>query len=408
VTAADVRMPDRAERPESPHDPCAARAVPIRVCYLIDRLGIGGTEAQLLALIRHLDRSRAEPYLCLLDGTGAASQALEPADCPVLRLGIRSLHQPRTAAGVWRLIRYLRRQRIDVLQTYFPDSTYLGVLAARLAGVPGIVRTRLDLGFWLTGVHRFLGRIYKHLIDITLANCEAVRELVLAEQGGAVPPVQVIENGVDLSRFAAIPIGPQNTPHRVGMVANLRPVKDPELFVHAAADVGRLHPDVEFLIAGTGELRNRLEQLAAEAGLRGRFHLQGNVADVPDFLAGLDVAVLCSQSEAMSNALLEYMAAGRPVVATAVGGNVQLVRHEVEGLLVPAGDREALAGAIDRLLRDRALALRVATAARRRAEEACSLEARARRFEEFYAELLRNPRVGRRARFREASLTGRL
>jgi glycosyltransferase involved in cell wall biosynthesis len=398
MTATSVRMPDCAERPVSPPEPCARTAAPLRVCFLIDRLGVGGSEAQLLALIRHLDRCRVEPHLCLLDGSGPVSQALEPADCPTLRLGVRSLHHAKAVVGMWRLARYLRRRRIDILQVYFPDSTYLGVLAGRLAGVPAIVRTRLDLGYWLTRPHRFLGRLYQHLIDASLTNCEAVRDLVQGEQGLAGPPVYVLENGVDLGRFAAIPMGPGPVPSRVGMVANLRSIKDPELFVQAAADVGRWHPAAEFRIAGSGPLQDRLQQLALSEGIRDRFHLEGNVADVLGFLAGLDVAVLCSRSEAMSNALLEYMAAGRPVVATAVGGNVQLVRHEVDGLLVPPGDRAALAASIDRLLRDRPLALRLATAARRRATEAYSLETRARRFEAFYADLLRTPRVSQRVR----------
>src|SRR5262245_54454941 len=94
----------------------------IRVCFLIDRLAAAGTESQLLALIRHLDRSRVQPYLCLLDGDDPTSRALEPQDCPVLRLGVRRLARLRTIPRAWRLARFLRRERIDVLQVYFPDS----------------------------------------------------------------------------------------------------------------------------------------------------------------------------------------------------------------------------------------------------------------------------------------------
>src|SRR4051812_45763815 len=100
---------------------------PVRVCFLIDDLANAGTETQLLALIRHLDRSRIEPYLCLLRGESELSRSLEPDSCPVLRLGVRSLRGPRTLAAAWKLGRFLRRQRIDILQVYFPDSTYFGV-----------------------------------------------------------------------------------------------------------------------------------------------------------------------------------------------------------------------------------------------------------------------------------------
>ena len=111
-------------------------ARPVRVCFLIDELAAAGTETQLLALLRRLDRSRVRPYLVLLRGDSAASRALEPDDCPVLRLGVGPLHSPATLARAWRLARFLRRERIDVLQAYFPDSSYFGLPAAYLAGVP--------------------------------------------------------------------------------------------------------------------------------------------------------------------------------------------------------------------------------------------------------------------------------
>jgi len=135
----------------------AAPARPTRVCFLIDRLSTAGTESQLLALIRHLDRSRVTPYLCLLDGEDASSRALEPADCPVLRLGVKSLHHLRTIRQAALFRRFLRREQIDVLQVYFPDSTYFGVPIARLAGVRHIVGTRFNLGYWMTPLHRWLG-----------------------------------------------------------------------------------------------------------------------------------------------------------------------------------------------------------------------------------------------------------
>src|SRR5207245_11728690 len=109
---------------------------PVRVCFMIDSLKPAGTETQLLALIHHLDRSQVQPTLCLLDGEDETSRALEPKDCPVLRLGVKRLTHPLTLAKAWKLLRFLRRQRIDVLQVYFLDSTYLGVIVGRLAGVP--------------------------------------------------------------------------------------------------------------------------------------------------------------------------------------------------------------------------------------------------------------------------------
>jgi glycosyltransferase involved in cell wall biosynthesis len=356
---------------------------------MIDELNTAGTETQLLALIRRLDRTRVRPYLCLLRGESARSRALEPEDCPVLRLGVGPLCRPAALARAWRLAGFFRRERIDVLQVYFPDSTYFGVPVARLAGVPHVVRTRNNLGYWLTPLHRRLGRLCTRLADATIANCAACREEVIRGERAAPGAVVVLENGVDLERFTAVPaLNVRDGPVRVGAVANLRPVKDLDLLVRAAAEVAGRHPQVTFEIAGEGEARYGLQRLIDGLGLAQRFRLPGVVADVPGFLARTHVAVLCSRSEGMSNALLEYMAAGRAIVATRVGAAGSLIEDGVHGLLVPPGDAAALAGALRRLIEDATLRVRLAAAARRRAEQRYSRESMVRRFEDFYLKLV--------------------
>ncbi len=364
----------------------------IRVCYLIDRLRPAGTEGQLRTMIQALDRRRVQPHLCLLDGEDPISRSLEPGDCPVLRLGIRRLRSASTLAAAWRFVRFLRLHRIDVMQPHFPDSTYFGTPLARLAGVPRVVRTVRDLGYWMRPIDRWIGRLYNPLVDATLVNSEEVRGAVLRTYRPRSETVVVIENGIDLGRFASLPLPEAGrnggAPRRIGLVANLRPVKDPESFVRAAAIVAGRHADVEFRVAGEGELRPGLEELARNLGLAGRMRFLGSVEDVPGLLGQLDVAVICSQSEGLSNALLEYMAAGRAIVATAVGGNVGLIRDGVHGLLVPPADPGRLAEAICRLLDDLALASRLAQSAQRRAVERHGLNAKAGELQEFYCRLL--------------------
>jgi glycosyltransferase involved in cell wall biosynthesis len=363
---------------------------PVRVCFLIDELAPAGTEMQLLALIRHLNRRRVLPYLCLLRGDSPVSQALEPDDCPILRLGVGSLRHPATLRRFGRFVRFLRRQRIDVVQAYFPDSSYFGVPAAWLAGVRHRVRTRNNLGHWLTPLHCLLGRALNVLTTRTVANCEAARQALLEAEKPAAESVLVLENGVDLERFRDIPPLAQCSPAmpRIGVVANLRPVKGLDVFVSAAAQLRDRHRRAIFAVAGEGESRASLEEQARREGLEGRFQVLGSVADVPEFLAGLDVAVLCSHAEGMSNALLEYMGAGRAIVATTVGAATALIEDGTHGLLVPPGDAERLAKAIGRLLDDRPLARRLGAAARRRAVERYSREAMVRRFEDFYEQLV--------------------
>jgi hypothetical protein len=157
-----------ALRPALRHDDAAR---PVRVCFLIDELAPAGTESQLLALIRHLDRRRVWPYLCLLRGDKPMSQALEPDDCPILRLHVGALRHPGTLFKAGRFLRFLRRERIDVVQAYFPDSSYFGIPVAWLAGVKHRLRTRNNIGHSQTPLHRRLGWVLNVFTTRTIANC---------------------------------------------------------------------------------------------------------------------------------------------------------------------------------------------------------------------------------------------
>lgn len=360
---------------------------PVRVAFLIDELTEAGTETQLVALIRRLDRSRVSPFLCLLRGDNPRSRSLEPENCPVLRLGVGSLRHPAIMTQAWRFWRFLRKERIDVLQVYFPESTYFGVPLARLARVPHLLRTRNNLGYWMTPWHRRLGRWCDRLTDGLVANCAACRDAVVADEGMDPHRVVVLENGVDLARFPDPGRRGTGAP-LVGVTANLRPVKGLETFLDAMKGVRTTHPGVRSAIAGEGPLRPTLEELRQARNLTDCLDFRGTVTDIPSFLAELAIAVLPSLSEGLSNALLEYMAAGRAIVATAVGGNVHLIEDGKSGLLVPPGDAQALAAAVRRLLDDPTLAVRLGRSARRRAEECFSREAMVRRFEALYLGLV--------------------
>jgi glycosyltransferase involved in cell wall biosynthesis len=369
----------------------ALASAPVRVCFVIDQLARAGTETQLLALIRGLDRRRVVPYLCLLRGEDPASQALEPADCPIWRMGVGKLRSPTTLTKAVGFVRFLRRKRIDVVQTYFADSAYFALPLAWLAGVRHRIRTRNNLGHWLTPAHRLLGRCLNPLVTRTLTNCAAARRAFLESERPRPESVIVLENGVDAERFLSLPVPGEalRTEGRcVGVVANLRPVKGLDVFLRAAARVAGDRPDVHFRVAGEGPMRGALEREAEVKGLKSRFSLCGAVGDVPGFLAGLDVAVLCSHAEGMPNAVLEYMAAGRPIVATSVGAVPELIEDGEHGLLVPPNDDQALAGAIAQLLGNPDLARCLGKQARARVQQRYSRQAMIQRFEEFYTGLV--------------------
>jgi L-malate glycosyltransferase len=366
------------------------RLGPVRVCFLIDRLSRAGTETQLLALIHSLDRSRVQPHLCLLDGHDSFSRSLEPDNCPILRLGLRSLLGRASLSALTRLRRFWRQNRIDVLQTYFLDSTYFGVPLARLCGIHKVVRVRNNLGHWLTNGHRRLGRWMGRMADVTLTNSESGKRALVEAEKLHPEKIVVLENGVDLARFPN-PAPPDTGRNivRVGAVANLRPVKNVDGLIRAAARMCDQFPQLQFEVAGEGEQRPQLERLIAEHGLEGRFSLLGSLDDIPAFLGRLDIAVLCSHSEGMSNALLEYMASGRAIVATDVGANGQLINSGIHGLIVPPNDEPVLQSAIAELVNRPESATAMGKAARERVEAEFSRRAMVRRFDEFYEGLVR-------------------
>ena len=270
---------------------------PVRVSFVIDNLGRAGTESQLLALLRTLDRSRVEPSLVLLNGESEVSRRLEPDDCEVLRLGVKKLVSRTGWRAAKRLREFWRVSPPDIAQLYFLDSAYFGLPVAKRCGVPKIIRVRNNLSYWLTRKHRILNRMIRPFVDCTLTNSTEGRDALMRQDGLPEDRIEVIENGVDLDRFEIPSHRPFSGPTvRIGCVANLRPVKNIDGLMRVAAGLLTTHPHLRFEVAGEGEQRGELEKLHAELGLSERFRLLGSVKNIPGFMAGLDAAVLPSHS----------------------------------------------------------------------------------------------------------------
>jgi len=364
---------------------------PLRVCFAIDNLSRAGTESQLLALIQHLDRSQVEPSLVLLDGEGDESRSLEPANCQITRLGVRKLFHPKAAQAVWRLRKIWHETRPDILQAYFLDSSYFTVPIARCCGISTIVRVRNNLGYWLTRKHRILNRIIRPMVTVSLTNSESGKQALIDADRLPEWRIRVIENGVDLDRFATLPEPLLRSEIVVGCVANLRAVKNIDGLMRAAKVVCERYPHVRFRVAGDGEQRAELHELHGSLRLGDRFELTGATSDVPGFLGCVDVAVLPSHSEGMSNALIEYMAAGRAIIATDVGANAVVLGGT--GTVIPARSDDALSAAICDMITNPEPARVLAKMARHRVESGYSRNAMVRRFEAFHREISRSSRV---------------
>jgi len=373
-TAKGARPP--AQPPRVPGDL-------IRILLLIDNFcgPEGGTEQHLLFLQRELPRDRFDLHFGVITGI----ERMQPEAFPVRPVVLSGSTSPGIR-GAWRRLRSLaalvREVEADVIHAFCPRSEIYALLAARLAGRGTVLGVRRNIGYWHTWSTRWLARLVARFGAEYAANCEAAREFAAKTEWIPRRRVTVIRNPVSARRLAEglarVPprssLGALNGEHIVAMVGTVRPVKDYATFLRAANLVLRAHPSARFVVIGSQDLGYFGEMRALAQALRvaDRVSWLGAISNPLCYLPLCDVGVLSSQSEAYSNALVEYAAAGLPAVATDVGGSGEIIEDGTTGFLVPAGDAVALAERISRLLSDEALRARLGANARQRVTTRCS------------------------------------
>jgi L-malate glycosyltransferase len=357
------------------------------VLLMGDTLRIGGTEGQFVELACRLDRARWQVEVGCIRPEGPLRARLDAQGIRPWVTGPASFKSPGVAVAIAALRRRIQEHRIVLVHSFDFYSNLLALPAARLAGVRAVVGSQRDLGDLRPRAQRLLHRRCLRLATHVAVNSDAVRERLEA-QGIDARRVTVLPNGVDLSRFAPPEKARSGSPRRVGVVGNLRPEKGLADLVRAMAVVRERRQDVELVIWGEGPMRAELEELLRSLAFDPAQVLRGTTTRPEEALRDLDIFVLPSLSEASSNGLMEAMATGLPVVATAVGGNPGLVQNEVTGLLAPAGDPAALAQPILRLVEDARFAARLGARARAHAESTFGMEGMVARTEAFYVQAL--------------------
>ena len=360
----------------------------IPICYVIDDLTPGaGTENQLRLLLQHLDRERFDPHLVLLRPTISAED-LASFQCPVVKLNGGSLFSLATWENVRTLARYLREHDIQILQLFFVDSRLLGTIVGRLTRVPRLVFCRREMGYWVNWKNRIMLRALARMSHFCLVNAGAIKAQVADVEQFPADRIKVIRNGADIG--PELPRGvlqkkdlglPDDAP-LVGIVANVRPVKRHDLFLEMAEKM--TSRDCRFLVVGAGPGIADFRAVVARSTVADRFHFHHTTRDVLEVMNLFDVAVLTSETEGLSNALVEYAFAGVPTVAFTVGGNPEVVAHGETGFLAELGDTSYLAERVDALLADKDLAQRMGEAARTRALAEFSVQRMVRETEAFY------------------------
>ncbi|MDP2128930.1 MAG: glycosyltransferase [Pseudohongiella sp.] len=360
----------------------------IKLLKVVTSFLSGGTEGQVDCLAKAIDRTVFDLGFACLHKEGPFLEELERLNISVKEFPIGKFSHPKTYVQQLKLAMYMKSEKVQISHSYNFYSNLVAVPAAKMAGVPVVIASIRDRGVYLTPMQKRVQRWTCSMADLVLVNAEAIRDWLI-DQGVPAAKISVIKNGLELSSYQhndkspsiREELGIESKSRLVAMLSRLNPQKGVEEFLHAAVAVSNRHADVNFLVVGEklgykdgavtrdSEYHEHLQSLADSLGIAGRVSFTGHRNDVSNILPQCDLSVLPSHSEGLSNALIESMAASLPIVATDVGGNPELVKHNVNGFLVPVQDATALAAAINRILDDPKMAACFGFASRQLCEE---------------------------------------
>lgn len=308
-----------------------------------------GTESQVLKLVEGLTARGWDIRFAVFRATDYTSSGTFPI--PVEHLGVGSLSSPGSWLSVYRYGRRLKREGFRLVHVFFNDASVICPPMLRIVGLRTFI-SRRDMGFWYTGLYLRALNVTGRFVSGAVCNSLAVAEITGRMEG--IPPnkLHVIYNGYPESESpvsVSLNAAAQSKRVVIGIVANLRPIKRIDDLIRACGILNQQGYVLELRIAGGGEQAD-YRSLVKEVGLGDHVTFLGSVSNPEEHIKDFDVAVLCSETEGFSNAIIEYMRAGKPVVCTATGGNPEIVTDEQNGYLVPVGDVEALADRIRRLM----------------------------------------------------------
>lgn len=362
----------------NPAQKYSAHAAPVKVLYVIDHFKNpnAGTEGQLYQLIKHLDRQKYAPQLLLFSDSAWLQKSDFP--CPVEVIGSSSLSSPKTWWRLFVAAQRFRRAGGRLAHVFFNDPSIICPPVFKLCAIQTII-SRRDMGYWYTNRLKKLLNLTRRCCSGVVVNSQAVAEITCASEGFSKADVTVIYNGYEaqnnplsnIAELAAIKGGGRQI---VGLVANIRPIKRIDDMIKALAVIKDSAPLLDFVHIGDGD-SSELKALAKRLGVGERVHFLGPRADIKSCLQYFDLAALCSQSEGFSNAIVEYLQSGIPVVCSRVGGNPEAVRSGFNGCLYDCGDVDALAKGLSELVLNKETRLLYSKNAQQQANERYTVEA---------------------------------
>lgn len=355
-------------------------------------LGPGGSERQLTEIAKRLDRRRFSPYVGYFRG-GMRLEELQDAQVSTVQLDISSFKRTDVLSQARNFGRFLKDRRIEIVHTFDYPLTSFAAPLARWFGVPVVLSSQRGHRDLIPSFYRGVVRSTDLLVDGIIVNCCAVQEHLVREEDVPRSKIRLCYNGIDWERFqVAAPSAARNNlpqgPLIVGCVSVLRREKNIDLLLAAVASLASFMPELQLMIVGSGPRENFLRKRAHELGILRRCFFQPAEKDVAPWLRNIHIFVLPSLTEALSNSLMEAMAAGCAVIASNVGGNPELVSHGETGLLFTSNDPQDLAANIRLLAQYPALRSRLASNAQTMIREKFRLEQAAGRMAEIYGDFV--------------------
>ena len=354
---------------------------------MVRELSAGGTERQLTEMARSLDPARFKVHVGCFH-YGVRETELRAANIPILRLPITSFIKPNALRGALQLIRYLRRHKIKIVHTFDYPLNCFGVPLARAARVPVVLSSQRAHRELTPPAYLKLLRFTDRLVNGVVVNCGAMQREMIDREHVAAARVHLCYNGIDTARLnpngrARLPIV-SDAELVIGVVAVLRPEKSIHTLLEAFAKASSNQSAIKLLIVGSGPELPKLRDLAERLSISRRCVFQPAVGDVAPWFRSIDIFVLPSLSEALSNSLMEAMACGCACVASNTGGNPELIQNAASGLLFNCGDADDLAQKLGLLIVNSALRFSLASSSSQLIAEKFSLSAAALRLENIY------------------------
>lgn len=369
----------------------------ITIAFVIDtiKIPLGGTENQLLNLIQNLNKNKFRVFFCYLEESNWIKENI--AKEMTFNIGSLNYKHPNLIKRIIRFSRFLKKNKINILQSFFRDSNFVATVSGKIAKTPIIISSRRNKGHWHNKTELILLRFLNPMTTRILTNSYDIKQYSHQHEKISNKKIDVIYNGYDNAFFGDNKKLEQdirsccnfNTESITAVcISNLKPVKNLEFLIETTKLIVDKHPEFQLLIIGEGIEREKLIKLCETCKLKKNISFLGFRKDIPALLKLTNIGILASKSEGLSNTIIEYMVSGLPVVATDVGGNKELIEHKVNGYLVPLNDCIKMSNYIIELLNNPELREKMGGKSKKIAITKFSLKKYVSEHEKYYKNLI--------------------